>query len=150
MSQTKFYVPPAEKTFVLGDGHMPVLRKKLLLLDDDEGFAVLTSLILKENGYEVEVAADGAQGIKKVLASDFSVILCDMMMPNLSGDLFYAAVERVKPKLCRRFLFMSGHQGDRKIYDFVKKVRGLILWKPFQSNVLIESIKAIEKKTHGE
>ena len=86
------------------------------------------------------------QGIKRILACDYTVILCDMMMPNLPGDLFYTAVERVKPDLCRRFLFMSGHEGDRKIYEFIRKVRGLILWKPFQANVLIESIQAIEKK----
>ncbi len=56
------------------------------------------------------------------------------------------AVERVKPHLCKRFLFMSGHRGDRKVDEFIRKVHGLILWKPFQSHILMESIQVIEQK----
>jgi hypothetical protein len=41
---------------------------------------------------------------------------------------------------------MTGHKGDRKIDDFIRRVRGLILWKPFKSHVLMESIRAVEQK----
>jgi CheY-like chemotaxis protein len=146
MNKKLYYVPVVEKTHVLEGATEPAPRRKILFLDDDAVFADLTRTILEENGYEVETASDGVQGIKKILASDYSVILCDMVMPNLAGDMFYMAVERAKPHLCKRFLFMTGHSGDRKIDEFVRKVRGLILWKPFQSHVLMESIKAIEQK----
>jgi CheY-like chemotaxis protein len=107
----------------------------------------MTRLILMENGYDVELASDGVQGIKMIMSgTDYSVILCDMVMPNLAGDMFYMAVERAKPHMCKRFLFMTGHQGDRKIDEFVRKVRGLMLWKPFQTHVLLESIRAVEQK----
>src|SRR5271165_5716503 len=131
MSEKKYYAPIVEKTHELGEATEPVGRKKVLVLDDDIAFIDLTRTILETNGYEVETAADGVQGIKKIMASDFSVILCDMVMPNLAGDMFYMAVERVKPHLCKRFLFMTGHRGDRKVDEFIRKVRGLILWKPF-------------------
>ena len=134
------------KTHNIEDVTEAAPRKKILLLDDDASLANLVRIILEENGYDVELASDGVQGIKKVLASDYSVILCDMVMPNLAGDMFYMAVERVKPHLCKRFLFMTGHQGDRKIDDFISRVGGLILWKPFTSHVFMESIQAIEQK----
>ncbi len=141
-----FYTPAIEKTHVIGHVDEPPPRKKILLLDDDANLADLTRLILEENGYDVEVVSDGVQGVKKILVNDYSVILCDMVMPNLTGDMFYMAVERVKPHLCKRFLFMTGHQGDKKLDEFVRKVRGLMLWKPFQAHVLMESIQAIERK----
>lgn len=141
-----FYTPTVEKTHVIGHVDEMAPRKKILLLDDDANLADLTRLILEENGYDVEVVSDGVQGVKKIMASDYSVILCDMVMPNLTGDMFYIAVERVKPYLCKRFLFMTGHQGDKKLDEFVRKVRGLMLWKPFQAHVLMESIHAIEQK----
>ena len=72
-----------------------------------------------------------------------------MLMPNLAGDMFYAAVERVKPHLCPRFIFMTGQRGNRKVDEFIRKVRGLILWKPFQMHVLFETIQAVEKKAGG-
>jgi two-component system NtrC family sensor kinase len=146
MSEKKFYAPLIEKTHVLENVAEPALRRKILLLDDDASLADLTRLILEENGYDVEVVSDGVQGVKKILVNDYSVILCDMVMPNLTGDMFYMAVERVKPHLCKRFLFMTGHQGDKKLDEFVRKVRGLMLWKPFQAHVLMESIQAIERK----
>ena len=150
MNTRKFYIPPAEKTHVLGEGEEPAPRKRILILDDDVTLADLTRMILEKNGYEVETAADGVQGIKKIMAGDYSVILCDMVMPNLAGDMFYLAVERVKPHLCKRFLFMTGHRGDRKVDDFIRKVRGLILWKPFESHILMESIQAVEQKCSQE
>jgi CheY-like chemotaxis protein len=141
--------PYGEKTHDLDQVTRWAARKKVLILDDDEVFADLTRQLLEVNGYEVDVAADGVQGIKKVMAADYAVILCDMVMPNLAGDMFYVAVERVKPHLCRRILFVTGHQGDRKVDEFIRKVRGLVLWKPFKSHLLIEAIQALEKKAGG-
>ena len=146
MNKKLYYVPVVEKTYALDKVEATAPRKKVLLLDDDADLTTLTRMILETHGYEVETASDGVLGIKRILASDYSVILCDMVMPNLAGDMFYTAVERVKPHLCRRFLFMTGHRGDRKVDEFIRKVRGLILWKPFQSHVLMESIQAVEQK----
>jgi CheY-like chemotaxis protein len=148
MNKKLYYAPVVEKTHVL-EGVVepaPPHRRRILILDDDATFADLTRTILETNGYEVETASDGVEGIKKILAGDYAVVLCDMVMPKLAGDMFYTAVERVKPHLCRRFLFMTGHSGDRKTDQFIRKVRGLILWKPFQAHVLMESIRAVEQK----
>jgi hypothetical protein len=41
---------------------------------------------------------------------------------------------------------MTGHQGNRKVDEFIRKVRGLLLWKPFQAHVLLETIQAAESK----
>jgi len=146
MSKRKYYAPIMEKTHDLDQVPKVTVRKKVLLLDDDMPLAELTRKILEENGYEVETVADGVQGIKKIMINDYSVILCDMVMPNLAGDMFYMAGERVKPHLCKRFLFMTGHQGERKIDDFIRSVRGLVLWKPFKTHVLMEAMQAAESR----
>jgi CheY-like chemotaxis protein len=138
--------PYGEKTHDLDQVAMWAARKKVLVLDDDFAFADMIRVLLEANGYEVELAADGVQGIKKIMVNDYAVILCDMVMPNLAGDMFYTAVERVKPYLCRRIVFVTGHRGDRKVEEFIRKVRCLILWKPFQTHVLFETIQAAEKK----
>jgi CheY-like chemotaxis protein len=141
--------PHGEKTHDLDQAVRWAARKKVLVLDDNFEFADSTRMHLERNGYEVELAADGVQGIKKIMVSDYSAILCDMLMPNLAGDMFYAAVERVKPHLCPRIIFMTGHKGNRKVDEFIRKVRGLILWKPFQPHVLFETLQAVEAKTGG-
>lgn len=119
-------------------------KKKVLVLDDDPAIASVVKTHLEENGYEVDCVSDGVDGIKKIMVHDYAVILCDMVMPHLPGDMFYVAVERVKPHLCRRFLFMTGHSGSPKVDEFIRRVKGLMLWKPFKLHVLMESIQAAE------
>jgi CheY-like chemotaxis protein len=136
----------SEKTHDLDKVARWAARKKILIVDDDVAFTDLIRMHLERNSYEVDVAGDGVIGIKKVMVHDYSVILCDMVMPNLAGDMFYTAVERVKPHLCQRIVFVTGHRGDRKVDDFIRKVRGLVLWKPFQVHVLMETLQAVEAK----
>ncbi|MBI3413909.1 MAG: response regulator [Verrucomicrobia bacterium] len=146
MSMTANPTTNNQKTDPLPGQALAVGAKTILIVDDEADFVELTKLHLEGAGYLVESAFDGVQGIKKIMASNYAVILCDMMMPNLAGDKFYLAVERVKPELCKRFIFVTGHRGDPKMDAFIRKVRGLILWKPFQIHVLLETIQAIEKK----
>ena len=81
---------------------------------------------------EIVAVADGVEGVKNIQRSDFDVIICDLMMPELPGDQFYRTVERVKPHLCNRFIFMTGYTEDRKIADFIKSIDGLMMHKPFK------------------
>src|SRR5580704_18426776 len=96
--------------------------KKVLLLEDDPAFKDIMTDFLKESGFEVVAVTNGVEGVHQVLASDFEVLLCDMMMPTLPGDMFFRAVERMRPHLCDRFIFMTGHRGNAKVNDFISSV----------------------------
>ena len=104
---------------------------------------------MESNAFEVTVVQTGVDGIKKVMAGDFDVILCDMMMPKMPGDMFYLAVERARPHLCKRFVFMTGYKGDPKIDAFIRQVKGLMLWKPFEMHLLLDAINVILKKVQS-
>ena len=71
-------------------------NKKILLLEDDEDFRNIIKDFLESNFYNVVTAKNGVEGVREIMASDFEVILCDMMMPTLPGDMFYLAVERMR------------------------------------------------------
>ena len=87
---------------------------------------------------------NGVEGVHEVLAGDFEVILCDMQMPTLPGDMFYRAVERMRPQLCDRFIFMTGYRGNNKVNEFVSAVSGTVLMKPFHMDDLLELTAFIE------
>ena len=141
------YNPPPEKTYEIPDellgGHM----KEVLLLEDDQGLTELLSESLEGFSCSVTVATNGVEGLRKVMAQDYDVILCDMVMPNLSGDMFYLAVERVRPHLCKRFIFMTGHAEDQNWGAFARQKGCLILYKPFKFEVLLESIQMVTART---
>jgi CheY-like chemotaxis protein len=120
--------------------------RKVLLVDDDATFQEIMKDFLVECGYNVVAVQNGVEGVHEVLASDFEVILCDMMMPTLPGDMFFRAVERMRPHLCSRFVFMTGHRGNQKVNDFIQLVNGTILNKPFKVDDLLEMIAFIQVK----
>lgn len=120
---------------------------KILILDDEEILAKFIKLSLEPKN-EVVVVGDGVDGIRQVQKSDFDVILCDMMMPKLPGDQFYIAVERVKPHLCNRFIFMTGYTNDPKIAAFIARINGLMLHKPFKPADILEMIAFVQVRTH--
>jgi len=101
---------------------------------------------LQTNFYEVTAVGNGAEGVRAVLKQEFDVIVCDMMMPKLPGDMFYTAIERMRPHLCRRFIFITGHRGNPKINDFIKQVHGTMLAKPFRMDDLIDAIGVVQVK----
>jgi len=125
---------------------MPPL-KKVLLLEDDPNFKDIMEAFLQDSGYEVIAVHNGVEGVHQVQANDFEVILCDMMMPTLPGDMFFRAVERMRPHLCDRFIFMTGHSGNPKVNDFISTVRGSVLTKPFQVDDLLEMIAFIQVRS---
>lgn len=122
----------------------PDPTQRVLLLEDDEQFEQMLKDFLESHYYNVTAVKNGAEGVREVMSGDFTVIVCDMMMPTLPGDMFYRAVERAKPHLCQKFIFITGYKGDAKISEFIKKIDGTMLNKPFHVDDLIETINFVQ------
>jgi len=144
MQRPKFIPPVGEKTYEITDESLG-LPRTVLLLEDDVEFAQLLREYLETCNFSVTVVPDGVQGMRRVMEKDFDLIICDLLMPNLPGDMFYLGVERVKPHLSRRFVFITGHQNNAKILEFTKKVRALTLFKPFEMRLLVETLEVALK-----
>ena len=120
--------------------------KSILLLDDDTELADTLKLLLESRNFVVTTARNGVEGLREVMSMDFDVIICDMMMPTMPGDMFYLAVQKVKPSHCSRFLFVTGHGRDARINDFLQKTDGLVLFKPVPSDELVQMISLVMQR----
>jgi len=118
-------------------------KKRVLVVDDDLELTLLYQQLLETHDYEVSTASDGTLALKQVLYEDVDAILCDLRMPELEGDLFYRAVERAKPELCRRFIFMTGAIGDPKYHSFLSQVKAPVLRKPVPPAKLMEELRKL-------
>ena len=132
---------------LLPEVSLPMEKRTVLLLEDDHEFQSIMNEFLSSHGFKVVSVQNGVEGVHEILASDFEVILCDMMMPTLPGDMFFRAVERMRPHLCNRFIFMTGHRGIPKVNDFIRGVNGTILSKPFHVDDLLEMIAFVQVRT---
>lgn len=120
--------------------------QRILLLEDDELLKSLITNFLKSNFHDVVAVSNGAEGVRAVQHLEFDIIICDMVMPKVSGAMFYNAVQRIKPHLCGRFIFVTGFRGNSEISQFIKKVHGTMIAKPFQMDELRETISFVQVK----
>jgi len=120
--------------------------KNVLLVDDDEDLAITLKLLLEAHNYIVTTAAHGVDALREVMAFDFDVIICDMMMPKMAGDMFYLAVQKVKPHLNSRFLFVTGHADNPKVDTFLKSIDAQVIFKPVLTEELVRGIGMVLKR----
>ena len=120
--------------------------KNILLVDDDEALADTLKMLLESHNFIVTTAYNGAEALREVIAFDFDVIICDMLMPKMAGDLLYLAVKKMKPGMEQRFLFVTGHADNPKVDSFLKSVDGLVVFKPVLTEELVRMISLVLKR----
>jgi CheY-like chemotaxis protein len=126
-----------------------VVTQRVLLLDDDDDFRNVISDYLISRFFKVTSVTNGAEGLKEILTEPFDLIVCDMMMPQVDGEMFYWAVTRIRPAARLRFLFVTGHQHDAKVQSFFQRVDATVLTKPFTFEALNSAIVDVAKKVRG-
>jgi len=115
------------------------VANKLLLIEDDRSISKMVKNYLEEDGFEVETAFDGIEGITKFLSNSYDLIILDIMMPKLDG---IETMKRIREKSMIPILIMSAKDSD------VDKAVGLGLGaddyiaKPFSMIELSARIKA--------
>ena len=119
---------------------------KVLLLDDQEDFRDIIRDYLVSRFYQVTEVSHGADGLRAILQDTFDLIICDMMMPKVGGEMFYWAVTRVRPAARLRFVFITGHQNDPKVNHFFRRIQATVLLKPFKLEDLNASLLDIDRK----
>lgn len=121
--------------------------RRILMVEDDLSLGETLELFLDSEGFQVTRVTDGTDGLREIRTTDFDIILCDMVTPRMPGDQFFEAVKEVKPELCRRFLFMTGHQADPRSDAFIRRVHALMLWKPFPLCDLLTALQVVWRKS---
>lgn len=120
---------------------MPV--KRILTIDDDVLVLKTLRLLLGRNGFEVESAKDGYEGLAKLAATHYDLIICDIRMPQLNGvDLIKKwRLEKVDKSAETPVIFITGYADEDISKAAIElKVDGYIL-KPFDLDLVMESVK---------
>ncbi len=128
----------------LAQGESPLVRPRILVIDDDEGIARFLKRALSYAGFVVDVAESGAAGLERALADPPDAVILDVLMPGLDGL-----------EVCRRF---RAGDGDVPILMLTAKdevsdrVKGLecgaddYLLKPFALEELVARLRALLRR----
>jgi CheY-like chemotaxis protein len=106
------------------------VKPTVLIIDDERPVVTMLARFL-ESSYDVRHTTVPDEALTLLSAQRFDVILCDVMMPGMSGiDLYRAAQER-SPGSERRMVFMTGGGLHPEIYEFLRDAERPKLEKPF-------------------
>ena len=111
-------------------------RRRVLIIDDEPlvGDAIARSLS-EEN--DVTVVTDAQQALRHIAGGEtYDVILCDLMMPVVSGMDLYAEILRTAPKLAGRLVFMTGGAFTPRARAFLESIGNPCLEKPLDMGKL--------------
>jgi DNA-binding NtrC family response regulator len=118
----------------------------ILIVEDDPQFSELLRNYLESQSFYVTCVSNAPEALRQMASTDFDVIVTEMVLPGPSGEDFYREVERVRPELCRRIVFMTGHNAEPRTDDFIRRVRALMLWKPFPLGDLLSAAQTVRRK----
>jgi len=121
----------------------------LLIVEDEPELAHVLLEHFLSLGYRAESANNGSLALRKVMAADFDAVVCDMVMPTMPGDMFYLAVQRVKPALCERFVFITGHGETPGVREFLAGLSERVIAKPFNLDDLAEAVRTVVSGARG-
>jgi DNA-binding response OmpR family regulator len=127
----------------------PTLNSAVLVVDDDQALRGLFTTLLGKKGFAVDTAADGRIAFDQIHLHNYSVILLDLMMPDVNGFELLDWLERDSPSLLQKVIVMTG-ASQRAIQNLdTSRVWGLIR-KPFDIDNLVSSTLACAegKRSH--
>jgi PAS domain S-box-containing protein len=114
-------------------------RLRVLVIDDEPMVRKVVRMTLGPY-HEVEVAAGGEAGLALLADQTFDVILCDVMMPGMSGREVYEQIRARHPGLERRIVLITGGAFVPRLAEFVESVDNLKLLKPFTEDQVLSVI----------
>jgi DNA-binding NtrC family response regulator len=118
----------------------------ILIIDDERAIRKTLSEILSFEGYKIDEAADGEEGLKKFTDKTYDIVLCDIKMPKLDGLEFLEKSRDINPDI--PIIMISGHGNIDTAVEAVKKGAFDFISKPPDLNRLLITIRnAAERQT---
>jgi two-component system nitrogen regulation response regulator NtrX len=117
----------------------------ILIIDDERAIRKTLNEILGFEGYKIEEAADGEEGLKKFQSAAYDVVLCDIKMPKVDGLEFLTKATSINPDV--PVIMISGHGTIETAVEAVKKGAFDFISKPPDLNRLLITIRNAMDKT---
>jgi two-component system NtrC family sensor kinase len=113
---------------------------RVLIVEDEIVLRRLLQEILGAKfGCSVEVASNGLEGVEAMKRGHFDLVIADIRMPVMSGAEFYLHLRELHPELADKFIFITGHAGDKEMEQKIARWNVPVIAKPFTLARLAEA-----------
>ena len=111
---------------------------RILVVDDDVRVAGAVRRILR--GYTVEICESGARAVERCLEVDYDLVVCDVMMPGMSGMDVHRRLTELRPEMVERIVFVTGGTFTPSITEFMDRIPNVVLEKPVPRPLLLQVV----------
>ncbi len=115
------------------------MKKRILVIDDEEMILNAIKLILEDMGYDVNTHNDPLQGEEEAKNNDYDLILCDLRMPKKNGAEVTEEIIKVKPEA--RILILTAYPTDPLAKKAMEAGAASLLKKPFEIAKILDFLK---------
>ncbi len=116
----------------------------ILLIEDEPKTLAYIRKGLEENGYEVDIAADGREGLQLAMSRDYQIIVSDIVMPGLNGVELCAQLRKMNNET--PLLMLTALGGVGQVVQGLDSGADDYLVKPFEFQELLARIRALTKR----
>ena len=121
-----------------------MIPKRILIVDDEESFRNVLTVILRKEGYEVEGATNGEEGLNKISNAAFDHVLCDIRMPKMDGLEFLRESQKAGAEA--PVIMMSAYGTVDTAIEAMKLGAYDYISKPFKPDEIILTLKKAEER----
>ena len=111
---------------------------KILLVDDEPEVLDLVRETLEGCGYAIETATNSQDALTKVKDGGYSMIILDLLLPDMNGFILSQEIKRINPNLADRILFISGILFGQSTVEHLGSIGAGFLSKPFEMSGLLD------------
>ncbi len=116
-------------------------KGRILVIDDEEIVRLSCKRTLVPEGYEVDTAASGKEGMELFEKSKYDLVLIDLKMPGIDGIEVLVNIKRQHPE--QNVMIMTGYDTIEHIVESISSGAAHYLEKPFTPDTLIERINEV-------
>ena len=129
------------------DAVAPVLHDaagvRVLVIDDDRELLDTYEALLSLDGHQVRTCDSAATALELLNTHIFDAIVCDLRLPDMSGDRFLMHLQQTRPDIAQRVILASGDVGRSDSVAFLASISNPVLLKPFRAEDLARAIQTV-------
>ena len=119
------------------------MAKKILIADDEQNIVISLEFLMKREGFEVLIANDGEEAVKRIRSDRPDLVLLDVMMPKKSGFEVCQEIKADPTMAAVRILMLTAKGRDTEMVKGLALGADAYMTKPFSTKELVEKVRSM-------
>lgn len=121
-------------------------KAKILIVEDENGIAIMEKNYLVKNGFEVEIAEDGAKALEVLENNEFDLVILDLMIPKIPGE---EVLKIIRDKSNLPVILVTAKVNEEDVLKGFRYGADDYIKKPFSGLELVERVKAVIRRSNS-